>query len=145
MPLISRKRRVVEDDAEDGVVPEEEVRNTQRRRRGPPPSDDPDKEEENGDNQARDEIELDAHGGEDSQDQLVKKLVRYALACEYSRQHIKRDGIREKVFGKHKAPFQQVFGEAQIQLRNKFGMEMVELPLKEKITLKERRGLSLLT
>jgi len=90
-------------------------------------------------NQARDEMELDANG-EDSQDQLVKKLVRYALACEYSRQHIKRDGIREKVFGKHRAPFKQVFDEAQMQLRNKFGMEMVELPSKEKITLKERRA-----
>jgi hypothetical protein len=36
--------------------------------------------------------------GEDggSQDQLVKKLVRYALACEYSRQPIRREGIRDK-------------------------------------------------
>jgi hypothetical protein len=48
------------------------------------------------------------------------------------------------VFGKHKAPFKQVFDAAQTQLRKKFGMEMVELPLKEKITLKERRGTSIL-
>jgi hypothetical protein len=34
--------------------------------------------------------------GDETQDQLVKKLVRYALACEYSRTSIKREGIRER-------------------------------------------------
>jgi hypothetical protein len=34
--------------------------------------------------------------GESMQWQLVKKLVRYALACEYSRTPIRRDGIRDK-------------------------------------------------
>jgi hypothetical protein len=33
---------------------------------------------------------------ESTETQLVKKLVRYALACEYSRTPIRRDGIREK-------------------------------------------------
>jgi len=33
-------------------------------------------------------------GGET--DQLVKKMIRYALACEYSRTPIRRDGIKEK-------------------------------------------------
>lgn len=28
--------------------------------------------------------------------QLVKKLVRYALACDFSRTPIRRDGIKEK-------------------------------------------------
>jgi hypothetical protein len=32
----------------------------------------------------------------DSQDQVVKKLVRYALACEYQRMPIKRANITEK-------------------------------------------------
>ena len=32
----------------------------------------------------------------DSEDQLIKKLVRYALACEYSRQPIRREGVRDK-------------------------------------------------
>jgi hypothetical protein len=35
-------------------------------------------------------------GGEESQDQVVKKMVRYALACEYQRIPIKRTGIAEK-------------------------------------------------
>jgi hypothetical protein len=29
-------------------------------------------------------------------EQLAKKLVRYAIACEYSRTLIKRDGIKER-------------------------------------------------
>lgn len=32
----------------------------------------------------------------DSQDQVVKKLVRYALGCEYQRMPIKRANITEK-------------------------------------------------
>ena len=44
------------------------------------------------------------------------------------------------VFGKHKVPFKQVFDEAQEQLRKKFGMEMIELPSKEKTTKKARIG-----
>lgn len=35
--------------------------------------------------------------GEDSGDaQLIKKMVRYALACEFSRTVIRRDGIKDK-------------------------------------------------
>jgi hypothetical protein len=41
------------------------------------------------------EINDEEEDGE-SQDQLVKKLVRYALACEYSRQPIRREGIRDR-------------------------------------------------
>jgi hypothetical protein len=44
------------------------------------------------------------------------------------------------VLGKHKAPFKRIFDGAQTQLRTKFGMEMTELPQKEKVTLKDRRG-----
>ena len=40
---------------------------------------------------------MDVDGDEaDSQDQVVKKLVRYALACEYQRMPIKRANITEK-------------------------------------------------
>lgn len=48
-------------------------------------------------------------GGEASEDedpnraadeQLAKKLVRYALSCEYSRTPIRRDGIKER--GQHR-------------------------------------------
>lgn len=35
-------------------------------------------------------------GTRDETSQLIKNLVRYALACEYSRTPIRRDGIKEK-------------------------------------------------
>lgn len=43
------------------------------------------------------------------------------------------------VMSKQRVPFRRVFEQAQKQLRAKFGMEMVELPVKEKITMKEKR------
>lgn len=47
------------------------------------------------------------------------------------------------VLGTHGRQFKAVFQEAQLQLRATFGMEMTELPLKEKVTLQQRRGTSL--
>ncbi|KAK3393125.1 MAGE family-domain-containing protein [Podospora didyma] len=64
--------------------------------------------------------------------QMIKKLVRYALACEYSRTPIRRDGIKEKVLGIHGREFKKVFSGAQKQLRGTFGMEMVELPTRDR-------------
>ncbi|KAL7621246.1 hypothetical protein AAE478_008563 [Parahypoxylon ruwenzoriense] len=77
--------------------------------------------------------------GDGADDQLVKKLVRYALACEYGRILIKRDGIRDKVLGNNPRSFKRVFEGAQIQLQKVFGLEMAELPVKEKRTLKEKQ------
>ena len=37
--------------------------------------------------------------------------------------------------------FKHVFNEAQVQLREVFGMEMTELPVKEKVTVSQKRGL----
>lgn len=39
---------------------------------------------------------MDVDGRPDAQDQTVKKMVRYALACEYQRMPIRRSGISEK-------------------------------------------------
>lgn len=81
-------------------------------------------------------------GASDSNlDQMVKKLVRLALACEYNRRPIRRADISEKVLGGTGArKFKQVFEQTQIQLRSVFGMEMIELPSREKVTVRERRG-----
>lgn len=40
-------------------------------------------------------MDIDARGG-GFEGQLAKKLVRYALSCEFSRTPIRRQGIREK-------------------------------------------------
>lgn len=71
---------------------------------------------------------------------MVKKMVRLALACEYQRKPIRRVEVGEKVLGTNSRQFKAVFEEAQIQLRHTFGMEMVELPAKEKVTVREKRG-----
>jgi hypothetical protein len=72
---------------------------------------------------------------------MVKKMVRLALASEYARQPIRRTDISAKVLGEQGArQFKAVFEQAQVALREKFGMQMVELPGKEKVTVHQRRG-----
>ncbi|KAM7205619.1 MAGE family domain containing protein [Rhypophila sp. PSN 637] len=71
-------------------------------------------------------------GSRDETSQLIKKLVRYALACEFSRTPIRRDGIKEKVLGSNGREFKKVFAGAQKQLKATFGMEMVELPARDR-------------
>jgi len=71
---------------------------------------------------------------------MVKKLVRLALASEYQRRPIRRADISEKVLGSQGRQFKKVFDQAQLDLRSVFGMEMVELPAKEKVTIRQRRG-----
>ncbi|OBT68515.1 hypothetical protein VE03_02874 [Pseudogymnoascus sp. 23342-1-I1] len=140
-----RKRRAeVAPESPDEQSEDEEPRNTQRRRQNQPVEEE---EEEYTRNGAEEATVVDADGdvevGRDPRESygLVMKLVRYALACEFGRVPIKREGIREKVFGKHGGRrFQQLFDEAQVLLEEKFGMQMVELPSKEKVTLKDRRA-----
>lgn len=74
---------------------------------------------------------------------MAKKLVRLALACEYGRRPIRRQEINEKVlgsFGGRAKLFNAVFQQAQHQLEYVFGMKMIELPAREKITLQQRRA-----
>ncbi|TQW00970.1 hypothetical protein V2A60_001999 [Cordyceps javanica] len=70
---------------------------------------------------------------------LAKKLVRYALSCEYSRTPIRRDGIKERVLGSQGRAFRRIFALAQKQLRTIWGMELRELPVREKMLLQEKR------
>ncbi|KAF2968637.1 hypothetical protein GQX73_g4871 [Xylaria multiplex] len=127
-----RRRRTGHHEGEDD--------NTRHRRQSKraPESDDGSGASENEDEQ---DIDMDRPAGADntSDDQLVKKLVRYALACEYARIPIKRDGIRDKVLGTQARSFRRVFDAAQEQLQKVFGMEMAELPVREKRTLKDKQ------
>ncbi|KAE8410381.1 hypothetical protein BDV36DRAFT_302801, partial [Aspergillus pseudocaelatus] len=75
-----------------------------------------------------------------STDVMVKKMVRLALACEYARLPIRRAEIGAKVLGEQGArQFKVVFEAAQKVLREKFGMQMVELPVRERVTIHDRR------
>ena len=74
-----------------------------------------------------------------SQQQMIKNLVRLALACEHARQPIRRSDISSKVLGTSSRQFRTVFDGAQLALRRTFGMEMVELPARDKVTVSQRR------
>lgn len=80
----------------------------------------------------QDEVSKDGIPQEDLQ-LMVKNLVRLALACEHTRSAIRREDIPKKVFvHDHKRCFARVFQLAQERLRATFGMEMVELPPKDR-------------
>ncbi|TEY56589.1 hypothetical protein BOTCAL_0224g00060 [Botryotinia calthae] len=136
MPANSRRGGRHVQIREDEESEDETPRNTQQRRRPDPESEE---EEEDGDN---DEDDATGEGmgsdREESLDQVVKKLVRYALACEFQRLPITRTGIKEKVLGAQSRSFKSIFEPAQESLRIIFGMEIVELPAKENVTVKGR-------
>lgn len=74
----------------DEEVDDQDDRPTQRRRRAGDEDSEGASEEAGG-----------AEGDGSIETQLIKKLVRYALACEYSRTPIRREGIRDKGKGHH--------------------------------------------
>lgn len=79
---------------------------------------------------------------------MTKKLVRLALSCEFGRQPIRRADINAKILkagegGAAKTQrginFKTVFNNAQTTLRTVFGMEMIDLPSRERMGLNDRR------
>lgn len=79
--------------------------------------------------------------GASSTNAMIQKMVRLALSSEYSRLPIRRADITAKVLGAQGSrQFKVVFESAQRELRKKFGMEMTELPAREKVTVTQRRG-----
>ncbi|KAF2183033.1 MAGE-domain-containing protein [Zopfia rhizophila CBS 207.26] len=124
MPPISRKRRAPANEESETTISFTQQRNQQR---ASPDDEDDSVEEEQG-------------NGSGSLNQLSKGLVRYALACEYSRMPIKRQDINQKVLGSHSRAFKHVFAAANAQLVETFGMEMVELPNREKVTVRQKRA-----
>ncbi|KAL8683124.1 MAG: hypothetical protein Q9186_000938, partial [Xanthomendoza sp. 1 TL-2023] len=80
-------------------------------------------------------------GAGSSHEQMVKKLVRLALASEYSRQPIRRMDITTKVIAPNTGrQFKTIFEQANNQLRSTFGCQMTELPQKEKVTVTQKRA-----
>jgi hypothetical protein len=90
MPPATQRRRRTRNEVDS----EEEERPRQQRRNGRAEDDDDDEAEaEDSDN----DMDEDAPSAEQSADNLLaKKLVRYALSCDYSRIPIRRDGIKER-------------------------------------------------
>ncbi|KAF5553546.1 non-structural maintenance of chromosome element 3 [Fusarium napiforme] len=121
-----RRRRPAQDEES-----EEDVRPRQRNRA--------DSEEESEQEASDAEMDGDQHHAQSADDQLVKKLVRYVISCEYSRTAIRRDGIKERVLGTQGRSFRRIFDLAQTQLKRVWGMELRELPVREKMSLQEKR------
>ncbi|KAF4442497.1 Non-structural maintenance of chromosome element 3 [Fusarium acutatum] len=121
-----RRRRLAQDEES-----EEDVRPRQRNRA--------DSEDENEQEASDAEMDGDQHHAQSADDQLVKKLVRYVISSEYSRTVIRRDGIKERVLGTQGRSFRRIFDLAQTQLRRVWGMELRELPVREKMSLQEKR------
>ncbi|KAM0541879.1 hypothetical protein ACHAPJ_013069 [Fusarium lateritium] len=125
-----RRRRPVEDEES-----EEDARPRQRNRVDSEDNENDDNEEEPSDH----EMDGDRSHMQSADEQLAKKLVRYAISCEFSRTVIRRDGIKERVLGTQGRSFRRIFDLAQTQLRDVWGMEMRELPVREKMSLQEKR------
>ena len=92
---------------------------------------------------AEEEADDGATQAETQKKTLVKKLVRLALASEYSRIPLRRADISTKIFkdgNQNGRQFKGIFEEAQRQLKAVFGMQLVELPSKEKTSIKDRRA-----
>ncbi|KAE9972143.1 hypothetical protein EG328_005157 [Venturia inaequalis] len=137
MPRLAKRTRPrddSEDDEEDEEPTTTQRRQTQQRptqrRRSPPPVEDEEEESYGGGRG-------DTQG--DKIEKRARKLVRYALACSFSRTSIRRADVVKKVMDDEGRDFKLVFAEAQLKLQVTFGMEMRALPSKEKLTLKERR------
>jgi DNA-binding PadR family transcriptional regulator len=124
--ILTSKTKPANDDSDASDVQEQP---TQRRR-----ASDPMDEDDFGNGEAS------MTQGDSNHDQMVKNMVRLALSCEYSRTPIRRADITTKVLLSNSRQFKAVFAEAQTQLRGTFGMEMTELPLREKVTLAQRRA-----
>lgn len=144
MPIIHRKRRAVSfcptRAPSDGLISQRKVEEdsdsdsesvsniqTSRRNGRASPSSSPERASQQQDS-------------EENKDQLARKLVRYALSCEYARKPIKRAEINARVLGAQSRHFRDVFHRAQVMLGATFALSMEELPTGERVSLQQRRG-----
>ncbi|RHZ56349.1 hypothetical protein Glove_402g46 [Diversispora epigaea] len=72
-------------------------------------------------------------------DRKVKEVVRLALACELRKVPLRREEVVRKVLADHSRAFPVVLSKAREKLSDIFGMDLVEMPTKEKPTSARRR------
>ncbi|MCJ1307083.1 hypothetical protein MMC25_000729 [Agyrium rufum] len=78
---------------------------------------------------------------QNSEEQIVKKFVRLALASEFTRTPIRRAEVGVKVLGPtHARSFKHTFARTQSVLAETFGLTLTELPLKERVTVAQKRA-----
>ncbi|KAL5604779.1 hypothetical protein BROUX41_001880 [Berkeleyomyces rouxiae] len=76
---------------------------------------------------------------DDVHNQVAKNLVRYALACDLQRMPIRRQTFRDKFMAQHPRAWKRAFDLAQKKLAQVFGLELRQLPIREKLTMEEKR------
>ncbi|KAL1965379.1 hypothetical protein VTN77DRAFT_5816 [Rasamsonia byssochlamydoides] len=141
MPLVRKRRAPEPQESDDPSRSSSEAEDVDRRRRRRTDNGEDDDDDEEQDSAASSDSESRETHTPSSIDVMVKKLVRLALASEYSRLPIRRTDISAKVLGEQGSrQFKTVFDQAQRVLRSRFGMQMVELPGKEKVTISQRRA-----
>ncbi|EDU39598.1 MAGE-domain-containing protein [Pyrenophora tritici-repentis] len=116
------------------------IRRSRREEPDETPPAQPRRRRERDESPEEEDMETQVEQGSGSVQQLAKGLVRYALSCEHSRKPLKRQEINEKVLGSHARHFKEVFTEANRQLMDVFGMQLVELPKQERVTLRQKRA-----
>lgn len=83
---------------------------------------------------------------EDDLTLMVKNFVRLALACERTRTPVRREDVSKKVIvNDHRRCFQIIFERTQERLKTTFGMQMVELPAKDRtktMTMTQQRKMA---
>ncbi|QDS73765.1 hypothetical protein FKW77_005218 [Venturia effusa] len=141
--LVKRARRRLDSDdeeEEEGEPADTQRRHaqttqrlTQRRRSTPP------EEEEEEEGYGNDDGAGRRNTHAEKIEKRARKLVRYALACSFSRTSIRRTDVVKRVMDDEGRDFKLVFAVAQSRLQMTFGMEMRALPGKEKVSVRERR------
>ncbi|EXJ89404.1 hypothetical protein A1O3_02471 [Capronia epimyces CBS 606.96] len=143
MPPLKRRAAAISRDASESES-ESEAPRTQTRTQAPPAR--RRRRSASSSSQASSASSTPSHSaGHVQTSTLIKKLVRLALSTEYSRSALRRSDISTKVFKESNAAgrgFKAVFEGAQQILTDTFGMQLVELPSREKTTLKDRRNLA---
>ncbi|KAI9652128.1 MAG: hypothetical protein M1829_001847 [Trizodia sp. TS-e1964] len=140
MPLVRKRRLSLESDnsSDNSHRPRQSHQNTKGPQTRVYDSDASENTQNVDENHNDSEIQTQGDGNNLTKEQLVKKLVRLALSSEYARQPIKRNDISSR--GAQRRQFKVVFEAAQDHLRQQFGVELTELPLRDKVTISQRRA-----
>lgn len=147
MPRTLKRRSdaISRDDPEsESDNPTQRQTQTQRRRR----QSTPESEAASGSNNEDDNASASDTPGANTQAtlrNLSKKLVRLAISSEYARLPLRRADVNIKIMkdatsAGNKVQFRAVFNEAQKTLRGVFGMELVDLPSRERVDINNRRN-----
>lgn len=141
------KRRAADISRDPSSSEDEETIRPNRRRQVQSSEDEEQEEQEHSDASVNSDLAASQIGPHVHQRALIKKLVRLALSTEYSRTPLRRTDISTKLFkdgsgyrAGSSRNFRAIFDGAQAILKNTFGMELMELPAREKTSLKDRRN-----